>query len=221
LVKLPPLPPATKTEHATEVLRRRIRAGEFEPGQPLRIDVLTRELNMSSTPVREALRLLQADRLVEYHPHKGTVVAGGNAGDPPLEEVYRLRMLLEPYATELAVERMTAQQLAQLEQTHQSLLKAFSATRMSRRRIADHNVNWHWIIYGAAGMPMLSELIQRLWDAFPWRTLWAVPHGAESSTEEHEAIMGAIRARDAAAAAALMREHIGHGFTTVTAEREP
>ena len=44
LVKLPPLPPSTKTELATELLRRRIRSGEFEPGEPLRIDVLTREL---------------------------------------------------------------------------------------------------------------------------------------------------------------------------------
>lgn len=219
MVKLPPLPPATKTEHATEVLRRRIRAGEFEPGQPLRIEVLTRELGMSSTPVREALRLLQADRLVEYHPHKGTVVAGKDTGEPQLDEVYRLRMLLEPFATELAVERMTDAELAQLEQIHQTLMKAFRSPRTSRRRVGDQNVKWHWAIYAAAGMPMLSELIQRLWDAFPWRTLWAVPDSATSSTEEHEAIMAAIRDRDGASAAALMREHISRGFSTVIAER--
>jgi DNA-binding GntR family transcriptional regulator len=220
LAKLPPLPPATKTEHATEVLRRRIRAGEFEPGQPLRIDVLTRELSMSSTPVREALRLLQADRLVEYHPHKGTVVAGKDTADPQIADVYRLRMLLEPFATEIAVERMTDSELAQLEQIHQALLKAYSSTRTSRRRVGDLNVKWHWAIYGAAGMPMLSELIQRLWDAFPWRTLWAVPDSAATSTGEHDAIMAAVRARDAAGAAGLMREHISRGFSTVTAERE-
>ncbi len=65
----------TKTELALQVLRDRIRTGELEPGQRLRLNDLTAELGMSPTPIREALRLLQADGLVDYRPHQGIVVA--------------------------------------------------------------------------------------------------------------------------------------------------
>jgi DNA-binding GntR family transcriptional regulator len=216
-----PAPPhySTKAEVATEALRARIRSGELKPGDPLRIDVLTRELGMSSTPVREALRMLQADGLVEYHPHRGTNVATPPA-DPAMEEVYRLRMLLEPYATEIAVSLMTDDDLARLEQAHQTLVKASNNGRVSRQRVGRNNVTWHWVIYEAAQMPILVELIQRLWDAFPWRTLWAIPDTVDRSTEDHERIMEAIRARDAKGAAEQMRAHIGRGFEWLTAERE-
>jgi DNA-binding GntR family transcriptional regulator len=216
-----PAPPhhSTKAEFATEALRARIRSGELKPGAPLRIDVLTRELGMSSTPVREALRLLQADRLVEYHPHRGTNVASAGA-DPTMEEVYRIRMHLEPFATEIAVGLMGDKDIARLEHAHQALVKASNTRRVSRQRITQHNVTWHWIIYEAAGMPILVELIQRLWDAFPWRTLWVIPDTAATSTDDHERIMEAIRDRDANEAAERMRAHIGRGYKYLIAERD-
>lgn len=217
VVRLPSLP-STKTEHATEMLRRRIRSGEFEPGEPLRIDVLTRELGMSSTPVREALRLLQADRLVDYHPHRGTTVAGTSRDDPALEEVYRLRMVLEPYATELAVGAISDKQLARVEQLHASLVRVTTSGRTTRRA-SEYNSSWHFAIYAAAGMPLLVELIQRLWDAFPWRTMWAIPDTVGTSTEDHDAIMEAVRARNSKKAAALMHTHIGRGLQYLLAER--
>jgi DNA-binding GntR family transcriptional regulator len=216
-----PAPPqfSTKAEVATETLRARIRSGELKPGDPLRIDVLTRELGMSSTPVREALRLLQADGLVEYHPHRGTNVAAATSG-PVIDDVYRLRMLLEPFATETAVSLLTDEELAALERSHQALAKALTNRRVSRKKIGEMNVTWHWTIYKAAQMPILVELIQRLWDDFPWRTLWAIPDTVTRSAEDHALIMEAIRERDAARAGALMREHIGRGYEWLKAERD-
>lgn len=70
----------TKTELALELLRERIHSGELAPGQRLELEELTQLLGMSATPIREALRLLQADRLVNYHPHHGVVVT-----EPPPE----------------------------------------------------------------------------------------------------------------------------------------
>lgn len=214
-----PFPPSTKTELATQTLRSRIRLGELEPGEPLRIDVLTRELGMSSTPVREALRLLQADGLVDYHPHRGTTVAASK-DDQSVDEVYRLRMILEPYATKAAVGLMTDEELAKLEQTHQSLVRVATAQRLSRRRLSEHNVAWHWMIYRASRMPILAELIERLWDAFPWRTVWVLPETITWSVEDHEAIMAAVRQRDGNAAAEGMRAHIGRGHTMLAHEGE-
>jgi DNA-binding GntR family transcriptional regulator len=194
----------TKAELALQVLRQQIRTGELEPGRRLRLNDLTRELGMSPTPIREALRLLQADGLVHYHPHQGIVVAEPSSEET--EDVVRLRCLLEPLAVELAVPLLTPEQLRVLEDLHQKLLAAVDARRGSE--ISASNASWHWAIYDACGSLHLRKFIRRLWDVYPWRTMWALPGRAEESAREHERIMGAIAVGDAQVAAHRLREHI-------------
>jgi DNA-binding GntR family transcriptional regulator len=194
----------TKAELALQVLRQRIRTGELEPGQRLRLNRLTRELGMSPTPIREALRLLQADGLVLYHPHQGIVVAESSPDET--EDVVRLRCLLEPLAMELAVPSLTPEQLRVLEDLHQKLLAAVDARHGSA--ISTSNASWHWAIYDACGSVHLRKFIRRLWDVYPWRTMWALPGRAEESAREHARIMDAIAVGDAQRAADRLREHI-------------
>jgi DNA-binding GntR family transcriptional regulator len=194
----------TKAELAVEVLRQRIRTGELEPGQRLRLNRLTRELSMSPTPIREALRLLQADGLVQYHPHQGIVVAESSPEETG--DVVRLRCLLEPLALELAVPLLTAEQLEVLEQLHEKLVAAVYTRHGSA--ISTSNASWHWAIYDACGSLHLRKFIRRLWDVYPWRTMWALPGRAEESAREHERIMDAIAVGDAQLAADRLREHI-------------
>jgi DNA-binding GntR family transcriptional regulator len=194
----------TKAELALQVLRQRIRTGELEPGQRLRLNDLTRELGMSPTPIREALRLLQADGLVLYHPHQGIVVAESSPEET--EDVVRLRCLLEPLAMELAVPSLTPEQLRVLEDLHQKLLAAVDARHGSA--ISTSNASWHWAIYDACGSVHLRKFIRRLWDVYPWRTMWALPDRAEESAREHERIMDAIAVGDSELAADRLREHI-------------
>ena len=194
----------TKAELALQVLRQQIRTGELEPGRRLRLNDLTRELGMSPTPIREALRLLQADGLVHYHPHQGIVVAEPSSEET--EDVVRLRCFLEPLAVELAVPLLTPEQLRVLEDLHQKLLAAVDARRGSE--ISASNASWHWAIYDACGSLHLRKFIRRLWDVYPWRTMWALPGRAEESAREHERIMGAIAVGDAQVAAHRLREHI-------------
>ncbi len=203
----------TKTELALQELRERIRGGQLRPGERLRVDELTRELGMSPTPIREALRLLQADRLVDYRPHHGIVVAELSADTT--EEVYHLRAMLEPLAVELAVPRLSDGDVERLEGLH----KRHATAHGSRKGAADADPNrdWHWAIYDASGWQILNDLIRQLWEAFPWRTMWALGGRLDLSLEEHEAVMAAIRDRDAAAAAAGMREHITSGRETLLA----
>ena len=102
---LSPPPSLTKTDAACAALREAIEADRLAPGERLAVKRLVEDLQMSPTPIREALRLLQAEGLAVYKPHHGMVVA-----DYPAEsvaEVSRMRALLEPLAVELAVRHAT------------------------------------------------------------------------------------------------------------------
>lgn len=194
----------TKAELALKVLRQQIRSGKLEPGQRLRLNDLTRQLGMSPTPIREALRLLQADGLVLYHPHQGIVVAESSPEET--EDVVRLRCLLEPLAIELTVPSLTPERLQALEELHRKLLDAVDAGHGSA--ISKSNASWHWAIYDGCGSLHLRKFIRRLWDVYPWRTMWALQGRAEQSAREHERIMEAIAVGDARLAADRLREHI-------------
>jgi DNA-binding GntR family transcriptional regulator len=171
--------------------------------------VLSEDLGISSTPIREALRLLQSDKLVEYQPHRGMVVS--TAQQPSIDDVYHLRILLESDATQIAVRRMSGETLDELERIHKALITAAHSSSSSRRRMSNYNIEWHWTIYKATGVPLLARMIENLWEAFPWRTLWAIPDTASTSVEDHEGMMAAIRRGDADAAADLMGAHLARG----------
>jgi DNA-binding GntR family transcriptional regulator len=213
-----PAPPRhlTKTELALELLRERIRSGELAPGQRLALEDLTQLLGMSATPIREALRLLQADRLVDYRPHHGVVVT--QPSPEVTREIYRIRSLLEPLAAELAVADLPDGRLAELERLHAALASAVSSGR--GKRISEVNAAWHWTLYESANSTYLNDFIRRLWEGFAWRTMWAIPGRAEQSLREHEAMMDAIRARDVSATVVRMREHIESGAETLVSRLE-
>ena len=194
----------TKTELAVRLLRDKIRVGELEPGERLSPVAIAEQLEMSPTPVREALRLLQSDGLIIYKPHQGIEVAGLPADD--VAEIYMLRRLLEPVAAERAVPNITGPVLRKLERLHDRLRDAVATGQ--GRKIAEANAAWHWYIYDQSGTRYLTEFIRRLWARFPWRTMWVIPQRAERTLEEHEAMMVAIRAGDGAETARLLRAHI-------------
>jgi DNA-binding GntR family transcriptional regulator len=170
----------------------------------LRLNELTRELGMSPTPIREALRLLQADGLVVYRPHQGIVVAEFSPEETA--EVVRLRCLLEPLALELTLESISSGQRKTLERLHAKLLAAVASGHGSA--ISAGNASWHWAIYDGCGSRLLKEFIRRLWDVYPWRTMWILPGRAEESAREHEAVMQAIAADDVQLASDRLRSHI-------------
>jgi DNA-binding GntR family transcriptional regulator len=206
----------TKTEIALQVLRERIGSGDLGAGTRLRVEELANDLEMSPTPVREALRLLQADGLVDYRAHYGIVVAEPSADE--VHDLFRLRSVLEPLAAELAVPRLGPEALARLEREHEEQVEAVRASRGSA--IAKSNADWHWTLYEAAESPLLADFIRRLWQALPWRTMWTLPGRAELSLEQHTAMMSAIRKGDASRAAELMREHVTSGEATMLDQLE-
>src|SRR5215210_8838164 len=115
----------TKTQAAFHRIRAAIEDGRLKPGDRLRATALQEELDMSPTPIREALRLLQAQGLVEHRPHHGMVVAEYPVEET--EEVYRLREVLEPMAAGLAAERASAEQLERIHRRLDGLKEAVEA----------------------------------------------------------------------------------------------
>jgi len=204
----------TKTEIALHVLRDRMRTGQLKPGERLRVNVIREELQMSPTPIREALRLLQADGLVTYEPHLGIRVA--RLSPETTEELCLLRCTLEALAVELAVARLSDDDERELERMHEALTKAVDAG--AGAEIIELNAQWHWKLYDAARSAHLADFIRRLWDRYPWRTMWVLPGRTRKSLDEHEAVMKAIRARDVTAAAEKMRTHIESGAESLLEE---
>lgn len=196
----------TKTETAFVALRAAIEDGAYRPGEHLRLARLVHDLDMSPTPIREALRLLQAEGLVEHHPHQGMVVAEYSAESA--EEVYRLRVLLEPLAAELAVARATPDEISEIRRRHDDLVAAVRDG--SRTDAAERNADWHRAIYAASGSRHLQDFIARLWHAIPVRAIW-LTRRAERSLDQHARIMDAIEAGDGAAAREAMHRHIQVG----------
>lgn len=193
----------TKSEAAYAALRDAIRSGELAPGERLLLQDLSRRLGMSLTPVRDALRMLAAHGLIEHRANHGAVVA--EFTPERAEEVYRLRGVLEPLAAEMAAERASEERLAAMEEALRVLDEAVEGGR--ENDVADLNARFHQEIYAAAGSDYLLEFIDRLWNGVPYQAI-SLAGRARASSEQHHAIMAALRAGDGRAAAEHMRAHI-------------
>jgi DNA-binding GntR family transcriptional regulator len=196
----------TKAQFAAESIRERIRRGDLRPGVRLDLDALSSQLGMSATPIREALRSLEAQGLVVNSPHRGIHVTEFSSTDAA--ELYDLRAHLESYATTLAAPVLTDSELEQLRSlasSHREALDRGDIVAMDR-----HNEEWHFLIYRASRLrtPHLIEFISRLWNAFPWTTAWMVRGRGSTSVQEHEWIMDALERHHGDVAGQLMARHV-------------
>lgn len=200
----------TKAEAAYVALRDAIRSGELRPGQRVTLQGLAADLQMSLTPVREALRQLAAQGLVEHRANYGTVVTEYTA--ETAREVYRLRLVLEPLAAELAAAEATEVDLAAISTAMAELDDAVTAGRDAE--IAELNAVVHRAIYEAAHSRYLLEFIDRLWHGVPFQAI-VLSGRAEQSVGEHHSIFEAISARDGELARERMHAHISAGADNV------
>lgn len=194
----------TKAELALTLLKESIKRGEFRPGDPLPQRILARRFGMSLTPVREAVRALEAGGVLSGSSHKTLRVLDVSAED--VREIYMVRSALEEFATVEALPRLTALDLARLEEALQRMAAASQHSQSRRYRALDEE--FHMFLYGRAGNRLLFTLIEALWSRYPRDVLWTVPGRLRASQEEHRRFMRAVRAGSAARAGTLMRAHI-------------
>ncbi len=200
----------TKTERATQALRDAILRGDIPTGAQLTVGDLAEQLGMSPTPVREAIRILQAEGLLRQTPHH--TISAISFTEQDIVNIFDLRAVLEALATRLATPLLTERDFARLD----AILDQMRAAHDADDFPAVHrlNVEWHEAIYRATGNTILLDTIQSLWQKFLWESLWSVGGHTTTSLDQHAEILAALRARAADRAADLMAAHMGHGKAT-------
>jgi DNA-binding GntR family transcriptional regulator len=195
-----------KSDIIASLLRDMIITGEAGPDTPLRQRDLAQRFGVSPTPVREALRRLEAEGLVKYDLHRGATVVGGSF--EPNEENCWVRATLEPFAARLAAGRITDEELAELDAIHAELTAGPEANGSINTDAVYHDLNrrFHFGIYEAAQSPMLLALLRLLWQSFPLGP--ATVQTREESLACHKAILDALHDHDADAAERDTRRHI-------------
>jgi DNA-binding GntR family transcriptional regulator len=186
-------------------LRERILSNDIAPGTRLVMREVANQYDASDIPVREALRMLERDGLVETAPYRGATVTTITAKE--VEETYFIRSHLESIATGLAAERITDSELAQLDALMTKMRAAVDAH--DGPEFSDLNREFHRTIVAACGNDMLRELVMDIWQRHSGfqRVFRMVPERVAMSQAEHEGIMAALRDHDAEQAARLALLH--------------
>jgi DNA-binding GntR family transcriptional regulator len=204
-----PRPALTKNAYVYEELRRRILAGELTQGQSISQEQLAAELGVSTTPLREALRRLDAEGLVNLDAHRDARVTRLNAEEA--RSLFEIREKLDPLAAKLAATRRTDADIATIESALKDLEPLSASTGFESLLV--HRA-FHRSVYTASHNPLLMSLLEGLWDkADRYRQigLQSKPDSAddrERVRREHIAIAEAVIAGDARAAEQTMKKHV-------------
>lgn len=188
-------------------LLARISEGAFAAGERLYEQALARDLGVSRTPVRDALKRLGAEGLVDITPNKGAQVVSFTAEDAVA--LYELRAEFEPVACRLAVPRLGEEDLAELEELD-ARMQEVVATRRDPAELTGLNNAFHAIFVDRCGNRHLSIALQALFrPAVVTRTFRQYsPRSLERSMQAHQQLVEAARAGDGEWAEAVMRSHI-------------
>ncbi|WP_341795931.1 MULTISPECIES: GntR family transcriptional regulator [unclassified Pseudomonas] len=208
------------TERIYETLRNRIIAGQYEPGTQLKEEPLSREFELSRTPVRASLKKLVEDGLAVVEANRGVFVAGWTQWD--VEEMFSLRELLEPHAAMLAAIRATAQDVAELQRINASMAEAISRGGDGvQLGVQAANRAFHHQLLETARSQRLKAMLHTLID-MPVITrsffLYAEADFARS-LQQHLDITYAIEIRDGELARQAMQTHIRMAYRRFMAHR--
>ena len=200
--------PATAQEYVLAHLRQAIISRELEPGAAIRQDALAERLGTSRVPLREALKILEGEGQVVYHPHRGYFVAELSIAD--LLEVYRIRELLEAEAVRAAVPRIDDEELALIKAALKRTEAAGKAGDITELTTA--NREFHFRIFEASELPRLVRMIRLLWDSTDaYRSVYfAEPKNRREVDAEHRAILKALEAKQVKQVVSLLHAHRSH-----------
>jgi DNA-binding GntR family transcriptional regulator len=201
-------PYATKSDFAYRRVRELVLSGELPPGAVINQAALAQELGVSTTPLREALRRLKQQGLVELDAHRDARVTGLSAEEA--QHLLEVRLSLDPLAAALAAERRTEQDVAGLQELREGLQAL--PTDPTAAQLDAHR-RFHAAVYRASHNPLLVQMLDDLWDAADRyrRHGLEVERTAEErarTDHEHALLVRAVADGDARTAERVMRQHV-------------
>lgn len=203
---LRPLPVMRVADVGLDALRRAILDGELPPGKRLIEEELAAQMGISRTPLRRALVVLEAEGLVEAQPRHGVRVRAYTADE--IEDLYRLRAVLEGEAARRAAEAITPQAVDRLEASCLRLESMPASVEL--RDAIEENLIFHNIILDLAGSGRLLHMVRNV-IALPvmyQQNIWSAPGQLDRSRSEHRKLLAALTARQRARSEQIMRAHI-------------
>jgi DNA-binding GntR family transcriptional regulator len=193
-------------------IRNMILAGELAPGVQIREAQLALDCGVSRTPVRDALRRLEAELFIRRNGAGRSFVANWSLGD--IEDSFALRGMLEGYAARRAATRISWDQIERLRLHNRAVLRAVSIETPDVPAFLEHNRHFHTIVLEQAGSERLSGMVARVVEQ-PVVVRTALHYDEENllkSWREHEDLIAAFGRRDGEWAQAVMAGHIRRAF---------
>ena len=135
--------------------------GKLKVDERINSEDLAKSFGVSRTPVREALKSLEKTGLVEFKSYSGAYVRKLTVSE--IEEIYRIRLILETYVIEQVIEKVTPKDIAKLERIQDEIEKTIDATPIDVKALYDLNAKFHMTMYSISKMPKLCEIIETLW----------------------------------------------------------
>ncbi|MDJ0798193.1 MAG: GntR family transcriptional regulator [Calothrix sp. MO_167.B12] len=187
-----------------DALREAIIQGILQPGESLRQDEIAKQFGVSRIPVREALRQLEVEGLVNFYAHRGAVVSALSPAE--VEEIGEIRVALETTAIKLAIPNLTEFDLEKAQ-----YILDTTVTETDVARLGELNWEFHTTLYSPANRPRLLGIIKNLHMNIERyvRLQMTNMNYAPLSHKEHEQLLNACRQKDTSTAVRLLKRHIG------------
>ncbi len=189
-----------------EVLEQQILNGTYSVGDQLVEQKISKELGVSRTPVREALRQLELDSLVTTIPNKGTFVVGISTDD--IKDIYTIRIAIEGICAKWAAERINNEQIKELENLVE--LQEFYSSKNEILQIVQLDTKFHEIIYDVSGSRTLKNTLKSFHTHVKRarESSFLSAGRTHSAVEEHREIFEAIASHNGEKAKQIMERHI-------------
>ena len=186
-----------------EALREAIFRGVLKRGEPLRQDAIAKQFSVSQVTVREALRLLADEGVVEIVPRRGAIVASLSPDE--VDEIVELRIALETLLIARAIPRLSAEDFAAADK----IIRKLDKNRTMNDQLT-LNLEFHGCLYAKAGRPRTLALYDKMRAAFePYlRLLWTRSDYKSHSQDDHRKILTLCRERNVKSAQSILAEHI-------------
>jgi DNA-binding GntR family transcriptional regulator len=208
------------SDEVSSYLRQAIMAGELAPGASVRAEVIGDELEVSATPVREALQALRVEGFLELVPRRGFMVVALAADD--IRDIFEAHALIAGELSSRAAKQATETQVEALQALHSELMEA--AKRSDHEMLERKNHEFHRFVYRMSGSERLRWALGNFAKYVPRAFYSQIEGWPETTAADHSAVIDAIVARDPDAARTAMEQHIrnsGEKLAEYFASRQP